>query len=190
MSRDSEELRQDIAQTRQELSSDVDAIVDRVSPSQIAHRQGERIKGKFQRAKEAVMGSSESMGTQTRHTMDNVKDEVQHAPQRVREETRGNPLAAGLIAFGAGLLASSLLPSSTREGELVDKLKERAEPVTRELKDAAREVAQDMKEPVKQAAEELKQSARESAEHVKDDARQEKDHLQAEARHAKQDDMP
>ncbi|WP_279402439.1 DUF3618 domain-containing protein [Arthrobacter sp. JCM 19049] len=44
MSRDSEELRQDIAQTRQELSDDVDAIVDRVSPSQIAHRQSEKIK--------------------------------------------------------------------------------------------------------------------------------------------------
>ena len=34
------------------------------------------------------------------------------APAQVKTKTQGNPLAAGLIAFGAGLLVSSLIPAS------------------------------------------------------------------------------
>ena len=36
------------------------------------------------------------------------------APAQVKTKTQGNPLAAGLIAFGAGLLVSSLIPASRR----------------------------------------------------------------------------
>src|SRR2546423_839120 len=40
---------------------------------------------------------------------------VQDAPQAVRRQTQGNPLAAGLIAFGAGWLVSSLRPASRKD---------------------------------------------------------------------------
>lgn len=182
MSRDSEELRQDIAQTRQELSDDVDAIVDRVSPSQIAHRQSEKIKGTFHRAKDAVMGSGESASDQAHDAIESAKEGMNRAPQRVVEQTRGNPLAAGLIAFGAGLLASSLLPATDREGEMAQKLKEKAEPLTHELTESAKQVAEDMKEPVKNAAEELKDSAQSSVESVKEEASGEVDDLQSQAK--------
>lgn len=133
------------------------------------------------------MGKSDSISSQAHDTMGNVKDEVQHAPDRVVEQTRGNPLAAGLIAFGAGLLVSSVLPSSDREGEMVEKLKEKAEPVTRELQDTAKQVAEDMKEPVKEAATELQDSAKESVEHVKQDASGEAEQLQSHAKDAAKD---
>ena len=48
-------------------------------------------------------------------------------PQAIRRQTRGNPLAAGLIAFGAGWLVSSLLPASRREQELADQAKQVAQ---------------------------------------------------------------
>ena len=43
-----------------------------------------------------------------------VGDAVSNAPAQVKQKARGNPLAAGLIAFGAGLLVSGLIPSSQR----------------------------------------------------------------------------
>jgi hypothetical protein len=49
----------------------------------------------------------------------------------------GNPLAAGLIAFGAGWLVSSLLPATRREQELADQAKqvaqEKVQPVAQQV---------------------------------------------------------
>ena len=109
MSKDSNELRADIAQTRDELRNDVDAIVDKVSPSHIAHRQTARIKDSVSRVKETVMGRSEDVSERTQQAAHDASDAVHEAPQKVAEQTRGNPLAAGLIAFGAGLLACAVL---------------------------------------------------------------------------------
>ncbi|MFB0840543.1 hypothetical protein ACETK3_21425, partial [Arthrobacter sp. E44] len=54
---------------------------------------------------------------------------VSAAPDQVKAKTAGNPLAAGLIAFGAGLLVSSLIPPSQKEREAADQLKTAAQPL-------------------------------------------------------------
>lgn len=187
MSKESEELRQQIAQTRRELSHDVDAIADKVSPSRVVHRQGEKIKSSIHRAKEAVMGANETASDHTRKAADNVGEQARQAPQQVLAQTRGNPLAAGLIAFGAGLLVSSLLPSSEREAEMVDKLKTSAGPLAEELQDSAKQVVQHMKQPVLSAAEELKTSAGDSVAHVKQEASGQMDDLQNQAKDTAKD---
>ncbi|GAA1499241.1 DUF3618 domain-containing protein [Paeniglutamicibacter kerguelensis] len=181
MNKDPEEIRMDIEQTRVELRGDVDAIVDKVSPSSIAHRQNEKIKNSVRRAKDAVMGTTESASDHTHEALGEVGDTVREAPARVAAQTRGNPLAAGLIAFGAGLLASSLFPSSDTEQELVKNLKDKAEPVTSELADAAQHIAEDMKEPVAEATEAVKSSVQESAATLKDDTASEARHLKDQA---------
>ena len=53
----------------------------------------------------------------------------------------GNPLAAGVIAFGLGMLVSSLIPSTEKEREAVSQLQS-LEPV----KEKATEVAKDIGE--------------------------------------------
>ena len=70
-----------------------------------------------------------------------VGDAVSNAPAQVKQRARGNPLAAGLIAFGAGLLVSGLIPSSEREQEAVSTLQEKAEPLKEKATEAAKEVA-------------------------------------------------
>ncbi len=75
---------------------------------------------------------------------------------RSRRKTQGNPLAAGLIAFGAGLLVSSLIPASQKEREAADALKTAAEPLTTELTEAAKHVAEGLKEPAQAAMENVK----------------------------------
>ena len=95
MSKDSNELRADIAQTRDELRNDVDAIVDKVSPSHIAHRQTARIKDSVSRVKETVMGRSEDVSERTQQAAHDASDAVHEAPQKVAEQTRGNPWPPG-----------------------------------------------------------------------------------------------
>lgn len=187
MSKDSHELRADIAQTRDELRSDVDAIVDKVSPSHIAHRQTARIKDSVTKVKESVMGRSEDMSERTQHLAHDANEAVHEAPQKVAQQTRGNPLAAGLIAFGAGLLASSLIPGSRQEEEMVQRLKDKAEPLTTELTDAAKQVAEDMKEPVSAVVDDLRDTAQQSVDRVKSETVSESEHLQQEAKNSVQD---
>lgn len=174
MSRNPEEIREDIERTRGNLGADVDAIADKVSPSSIAHRQGEKVKGTVRRAKDAVMGSAGSAS-------DEAGEKLHDAPGAVASQTRGNPLAAGLIAFGAGLLLSSLVPGTEKERDMVHTLKDKAEPITSELGDAAKSIAEDIKEPAAEAVESVKDSAQESAETLKSEATDEAYHLRDQA---------
>jgi gas vesicle protein len=111
------------------------------------------------------------------------------ATNAVADILQGNPLAAGLIAFGAGLLASSLIPPSEKEREAAESLKSAAEPVKTQLTDAAKDVAQGLKEPAQEAMENVKATATDAAQtvkeegqaaasEVKDSAADAKDHVQ------------
>ncbi|MFK0082959.1 DUF3618 domain-containing protein [Glutamicibacter sp. NPDC090743] len=187
MSKNSEELRAEIAQTRGDMQQDVDAIADRVSPSHIAHRQSEKVKDSFRKVKDSVMGTGESTSDQLHHYGEDAAEAVRDAPHRVVEQTKGNPLAAGIIAFGAGLLASSLLPGTQKEAELVQRVKDKAEPLAEEAKDAAKQIAEDLREPARQAAEDLRDSAQESVQTVKSEANSEAEHLHSEAKDTAKD---
>ena len=44
MSTDPDEIREDIERTRTELSRDVDALADKVSPTQVAQRQADKVR--------------------------------------------------------------------------------------------------------------------------------------------------
>src|SRR6478752_6501811 len=112
MSNDPEQIRREIEHTRSELSDNVNALGDKVNPGSIAKRQVGRVRGAATSVKDAVMGSAADTGQQVATTMG---DAVSNAPNAVARKAQGSPLAAGLIAFGAGLLVSSLLPASRVE---------------------------------------------------------------------------
>ena len=42
----------------------------------------------------------------------------------MKRKTQGNPLAAGVIAFGLGMLVSSLIPSAEKERDAVSRLQD------------------------------------------------------------------
>jgi ElaB/YqjD/DUF883 family membrane-anchored ribosome-binding protein len=79
-------------------------------------------------------------------------------------------MAAGLIAFGAGLLAASIIPTSRREQQLAQQVQPALETVASEAGSAAQGVAGELKEKAQEAAHELKDSAQESVQAVKADA--------------------
>lgn len=168
-SNDPEVIRREIEATRAGLSDDVNALGDKVNPASVARRQTEKVRGAAQSMRDAVMGSASDAAEQGQNALSGARDAVADTPSAVKRKTRGNPVAAGLIAFGAGLLAASLLPASEPEQQAAQKLKEQAQPVVDQLTDVAKEAADHLKEPAQQAVEEVRSTAADAAQTVKDE---------------------
>jgi gas vesicle protein len=200
MSDNPDAIRSDIEATRARLGTNVDAVADKVTPSNIVHRQTDKVtesvKDAVSGVKEKIMGAADSATTTvqdkvhsgTGHTgnalhstgdsLHGAKDTaaaklsdagtaLSHTPDQVKAKTQGNPLAAGLIAFGAGMLISSLIPASQKEREAADQLKTAAQPLATQVTDAAKDMVQDLKEPAQEAMENVKATATDAAQNVK-----------------------
>ena len=181
-SSDPDVIRRQIEDTRRELSYDVDALNEKVNPSRVMDRRVNAAKGRMTRMKEQVMGSDTGSSAQhlasdasgsMQDMASNAAGAVQQAPQTLTRQARGNPLAAGMIAFGVGWLVSSLMPVSEKERELA----QQAEAVVREHKDtllepakqAGQELADQLKPAAQQAVEEVRATAQDAASTVKDE---------------------
>lgn len=178
MSENPDEIRADIEETRRRLGSNVDAVADKVTPSHVVQRQTDKLKdavfGVKDSVKDKVMGATDSMTDKVQAGTGSASDSMSRAgsavgetPQKITTKAQGNPIAAGLIAFGAGLLAASLIPASEKERVAADNLKTAAEPLTAQVTDAAKDVAQGLKEPAQEAMENVKTTATEAAQNVK-----------------------
>ena len=182
MSTDPDQIRAEIDQTQRELSADVDALTEKISPPRIAERQVRRTRVAMTSMKDKIMGSTpnafqtastgtgETIGSKASAVRDtaaatasSAADAARSAPDMMRQRTGGNPLAAGLIAFGAGWLLSSLLPATAPEQQVASQVKDFAT-------EQGRPVVQQLTETGQQAARELGDSARQRAESVKDTA--------------------
>jgi ElaB/YqjD/DUF883 family membrane-anchored ribosome-binding protein len=172
--RPTQRQRIEIEETRADMGRTLERIEDRVSPTRIKERQTDRLRSRWSRTKDRVMGSNpESAGVRDRmgDASGRVSDTVQEAPDRLEHATRGNPIAAGLIAAGLGALAGSLLPTSEPERELGGKLRdELEEPVKSELQHAGEEVREELREDAQHSADAIKASAQDSAERTRAEA--------------------
>ena len=182
MGQSTAEVRRDIEDTRDEMSDTIDAIADRTSPSRILGRRRQWVADRLRAARIQVMGTAEQVVEGAEDAVDgardstgrmvgNARDVSDQARQAVRAQTQGNPLAAGVIAFGAGLLVAYVVPSSRPERRVARQVRKQAEPVVAELTEAGREVADDLTSHAREAADEVKQAATESARQVADDAK-------------------
>ncbi|QDG90201.1 DUF3618 domain-containing protein [Pseudarthrobacter sp. NIBRBAC000502770] len=196
MSENPDAIRADIEATRARLGTNVDAVADKVTPSNIVHRQTDKVRDAVTGVKEKIMGAADhattkvhdTTATGTGHTtnalntagdnlhqagdavsakLSDAGQAVSNAPDQVKAKTAGNPLAAGLIAFGAGMLISSLIPASEKEREAADQLKTAAQPLATQVTDAAKTMAQDLKEPAQEAMDNVKATATDAAHNVK-----------------------
>jgi hypothetical protein len=199
---DPEALRAEIAQTRAELSDNVDALTETANPKNIANRQVDKVKGAARNVREHLMGApddpydSGTLGDKADAVRDkvgsaqyrasNALDTVSDAPRQVRRKARGNPLAAGLIAFGVGYLISSASPSTEKEQQAASRLQEKAAPLTDKISEAASEVADRLREPAQDAAAAVKDAATSAVETVKDQGASARDDVQDQVRTSKQ----
>jgi len=185
VSNDPEQIRREIERTRSELSDNVNALGDKVNPGSIAKRQVSRVRGAATSVKDAVLGSASDAADTGQQVATTMGDAVSDAPSAVARKAQGSPIAAGLIAFGAGLLVSSLLPASKVEQQAAEKVKDTAQPMVNDLTDTAKEVAGNLKEPAQQAIEEVKSTATDAAATVKDEATSAVDDVKTQAQDSK-----
>lgn len=173
-SNDPDEIRRQIERTRSDLSRNVNELGDTVSPSSIAERQKTKVRRQVTGWKDRIMGAAEDVKDRGSGSVDGLSDKPQELAQSARSQTQGNPLAAGLIALGAGWLLGSILPASSKEQEAAGALKEKAEPMMQqaadEAKQAGQEMAEHLKEPAQQSMDEVTSTARDSAQEVKSQA--------------------
>jgi len=176
-----EEIRRDIERTRYELASDVDTLHEKVSPSAIASRRTQATKNRLGSLRDRVMGSAHDASSSASSTGSDVAGSVKQAPTAVRQQTQGNPLAAGVIAFGAGWLISSLLPSTDKEQQAAmaakDQVQEHSDTLTAPLKEAGQGAKENLQPKVQEAAGSVKSTATDGAGTVKGEAQGAKDDL-------------
>ena len=117
-----------------------------------------------------MLGSASDAADTGQRVADSIGDTVSDAPTAVARKAQGSPIAAGLIAFGAGLLLSSMLPASRAEQQAAQAVKDTAQPLVDDLTDTAKEIAGNLQEPAQQALEEVKATATDSTATVRDEA--------------------
>jgi ElaB/YqjD/DUF883 family membrane-anchored ribosome-binding protein len=185
MGQSTEELSTQIAGTRESLASDLDALQDRVSPSAIVERRKEAARSKVRSVKDKVMGSghhvASSAGSTGSDAVAGVKGTVGDAKDATDEAIEGSPLAAGLIAFGAGLVIAALIPASDAEQRASHKVVESAQPLVDEAKSVGQEVGDSLKDSAAVAAQQIKESAQHSAERLQDEGKSSAASVKAEA---------
>jgi ElaB/YqjD/DUF883 family membrane-anchored ribosome-binding protein len=169
MAQSPEELNQDIASTRERLSRDVDELSDRVSPARIVERRKEAARSRIGSIRDAVMGTAEDVRDRATSAGGSAGDSAGDAVQQVRRTAEGNPLAAGLVAFGAGMLLSAMFPASEAEQRVARQAREQAGPVLDEARSMGQEVGQHVKDVAQEAAQQVGDTAKESAQHLKDE---------------------
>src|SRR5215213_1349562 len=125
-SSDPDVIRRQIEDTRRELSYDVDALKEKVMGS--AQDTTSQAHGMASNAAGSVQGAASSAADSVSSAASTAVGAVQQAPDQVIRQTQGNPLAAGLIAFGVGWLVSSLLPASEKEREVASRVNDQAQP--------------------------------------------------------------
>jgi hypothetical protein len=133
---DPEQIRDDIEQTQRELSADVDALTTKLSPQRVVHDRIQRARTAVGSMKQRVTGgaaqkASADGGTAApaadaaTGTVASAKGTVSSAASSAARTAgsvtaaavrglQANPVAAALIAFGAGWLIAALLPSPGR----------------------------------------------------------------------------
>jgi ElaB/YqjD/DUF883 family membrane-anchored ribosome-binding protein len=194
---DPDQLRRQIEHTQRHLSSDVDLLAEKVTPSRVVHRRVNRARNAVSSMRSRVMGSTSEGSSSTSHTGEQlrhkassaadsvssavddatraVQDTAKEAPRAVRHGTEGNPIAAGLIAFGAGWLLSTLAPPTKPEQQLAEQATEWAGehsgPVKEELSQVADEMKEKLRGPAEDAVESVRSTTADAASTVKGDAR-------------------
>jgi len=174
MGQTTEELNAEIAGTRQSLASDLDALQDRVSPSAIVERRKAAARGRLSQVRSRMMGSVDSASSSTSgatgSAASSVVDSATGVAGAVEDKVEGSPLGAGLVAFGAGMLISALMPPTEAEARASQRLVEAAQPLVDEAKSMGQDMGTQLKDSASQSAQEVKDSAKQSADRVQDEA--------------------
>jgi gas vesicle protein len=198
MGQDPDAIRQDIEQTRSEMSDTVEAVGYKADvPSRAKEAVSDKVENvrskvsdTATRTREAVAGTASRAGDTVSETASRVGDrtpsrgEVKQRTRQVAGLARENPLGLAIGAAALGFLAGLAAPSTRVEeeklGPVADQVKDKIKETGHEALDRGKQVAQEVantaadtaKEKAQEQGDELADSARRSAQEVKDQASQ------------------
>lgn len=159
MGESADELRRQIEATRGGLTDTLDAIGDRVSPGRVIERRKNRMVLGVQSVRDRVMGQAAGARDSVAGTTGSAVDTVKDAPELMRQQTQGSPVAAGAVAFGIGFLVAAILPSTRPEQQATEALLDKAEPLKDELASVGRDVAEHVKGVAQEGVAEVSSTA-------------------------------
>jgi ElaB/YqjD/DUF883 family membrane-anchored ribosome-binding protein len=197
MGQDPDAIREDIEQTRAEMSEAVEAVGYKADvPSRAKDKVSEtmdsvknKVSGTATRAKEAVVGTASRAGNTMSDTTSRVGDatpsggQVKQQAKRAAGLAQENPLGLAVGAAALGFLAGLAVPSTRVENErlgpVADQVKDKVKETGQEALDRGKQVAQ---EAASSAAETAKQSTQEHGQDLAHSAKQNAQDLGAQTR--------
>lgn len=171
MARTSEELKQEISQTREQIADTADALAYKADvPTRTKDWVGEK--------KDAIVSTVSGVSSKVEDATPD-RAEVTHGVNRMKRLAERNPLGLALGGAALGFLAGVLLPSTRVEderiGSMADEVKSTAAEAGREAFERGKIVAQDtaatavetVKETGREQSEELTSSLQQKAQDVR-----------------------
>jgi Protein of unknown function (DUF3618) len=186
MGQDPDAIRQDIEDTRAEMSETVEAVGYKADvPSRAKDAvtdKVENMKSKVNdtatRAKEAVVGTTSRAGDAT-PSRGEVKQRTRQVAGIARENPLGLTIGAAAVGFLAGLAVPSTRVENERLGPVADQVKDKVKETGQEALDRGKQVAQEV---ASSAAETAKQSTQEHGQDLAHSAKQNTQDLGAQTR--------
>jgi hypothetical protein len=199
-----DQLAMQVDQTRNSLSKDVARLNDRVSPARAVGTRTDKIKDSAGKVKDRLMGAKDRAMDQgpgvakdkAGSAVGSVHDATNAAAGKLgavtntaalKEQTQGNPVAAGLVAFGVGWLLSSLVPVSQAEQAAAATVEDNADTLVAPLKESAQQVAGNLQEPLQNSAEALRQTTTDAVNRTTEHAKSATQDVKQQAAGAKDD---
>jgi hypothetical protein len=197
MGQDPDAIREEIEQTRAEMSETVEAVGYKADvPSRAKEAVSdkvENVKSKVTdtaaRAKEAVVGTASKAGDSVSGVTSRVSDatpsggDVKQKTRRVAGMAKENPLGLAIGATALGFLAGLAAPSTRVEdeklGRVSDQVMDKVKETGQEALDRGKQVAQEV---ASTAAETAKDKTQEHGQELADSAKQSAQDVSAEAR--------
>jgi ElaB/YqjD/DUF883 family membrane-anchored ribosome-binding protein len=187
MGQDPDAIRQDIEQTRAEMSETVGAVGYKADvPSRAKEAVSDKVENvrskvsdTATRAKEAVVGAADRVGDAA-PSGGQVKQQARRTAGLARENPLGLAIGAAALGFLAGLVVPSTRVEDEKLGPVADQVKDKVKETGQEALDRGRQVAQEVastaadtaKQRTQEHGQELADSARQNAEDVASEARQ------------------
>jgi ElaB/YqjD/DUF883 family membrane-anchored ribosome-binding protein len=176
MGQDPDAIRQDIEQTRAEMSETVEAVGYKADvPSRAKEAVSDKVEsvksavsGTAARAKEAVTGASDRVG-EASPSKGEVKQTARQAAGMAKENPLGLAIGAAAIGFLAGLAVPSTRIEDEKLGPVADQVKDKVKETGQEALDRGKQVAQEV---ASTATDTARQSAQEHGQGLADSAKQ------------------
>lgn len=189
-----DQIENDLGTTRDAVRRDMDQLNDAVSPKAVISTRVDKVKHGAAAMKDRLMGAADSEAAKskaadlagtaqdsTAAAAAKLGEAAGSAPDTVRAHTEGNPVAAGVIAFGLGWLLSSLAPATSAVKDAAQELEANADSVLDALTDSAKTIAGNLQPPAQDAATRVQNAASDAvsdtAEHAKSATSDVTDHL-------------